>query len=391
MDSKTNEIKQIRIAILQRVCPNYRRALFKELSIHDRLEMKLFIGEDVPNSKVKNDKDLTGINLVRLQTRFINFFSRTLVFHKDLVSKLKAYNPDVILCEGESHFLGYVQAIYYRIVYNKRVALMHWCFISLPGESVNRLSFRNLIKKYFRNFFDAFVVYSKYSKDCLIELGQPSDKIFIATNVGDVKKHLLAADSIKESPCEARRKLNLPERFTVLYLGTLDENKHPDLILDIARKSNPELFNFLIIGSGPLINSLRIEAEQYGLNNVYIPGRVVENLPIYCRASDVLIIPGRGGIVISEAMTYGIPIVVHQADGTEYDLVENGVNGFRVINGDVETFKKALDFLLDNPDTKIQMGAEGKRLVQTRFTTKNMVESISKAAEFAIRVRTKRK
>ena len=38
-------------------------------------------------------------------------------------------------------------------------------------------------------------------------------------------------------------------------------------------------------------------------------------------SADVVVVPGRGGIVISEAMVHGVPVIVHQADGTEYELV----------------------------------------------------------------------
>ena len=91
------------------------------------------IGEDVPNTKIKSGPDLRGINYRKLKTLFLPLNARTLQWHVGLVGELRKFNPDVILCEGESHFVGYLQAIGYKYLFNRRVALMHWCFISLPG------------------------------------------------------------------------------------------------------------------------------------------------------------------------------------------------------------------------------------------------------------------
>lgn len=375
--------KVIRLAILQRICPSYRVSLFKELSVAEGIEVLLFIGSDIPYSKVKSATDLSGIGFMKIRTRFIKFGSRILPWHIGLIDELRKFKPDVILCEGESHFLGYLQAIFYRYLYNKHVALIHWCFISLPGESERLRTIPFLIKKYFRKYFDAFLLYSSYSKKRLLELGESGDKAFVATNVGDVRKYINLSEILEESACEARIKLNLPERFTVLYTGTLDENKRPGIMLDLAKECDRERFNFVLLGSGPMLDDLRKRATCENLSNVYLPGRIVGELPLYFRAANVLLIPGRGGIVISEAMSFGLPVIVHQADGTEYDLIQNEVTGFLLPTGSVYDFKNAIEFLYNNPSICANMGLMGKQLVESSFTTVNMVNQIICAAKYA--------
>ncbi len=247
----------MKIAILQRVIPGYRRALFKELSSNEFNEIKLFIGDDIPNSKVKNSKDLSGINFVKSKTSFINLKKRVLVWHTDLITNLVFFKPDVIICEGESHFLGYLQAIIYKLIYNRKVKLIHWCFISLPGENIYNNNIRHFIKAFFRNFFNGFLVYSTFSKNCLIKLGQPPEKIFVSTNVGDVVTHINKCDAIFESKEDIRNTLKIPKNhFTVLYLGTLDANKRPDIIPDIAELAKFDNINFLILGDGPQFKTI---------------------------------------------------------------------------------------------------------------------------------------
>ncbi|TFB10133.1 glycosyltransferase [Candidatus Marinimicrobia bacterium MT.SAG.2] len=341
------------------------------------------IGEDVPNTKIKSGPDLRGINYRKLKTLFLPLNARTLQWHVGLVGELRKFNPDVILCEGESHFVGYLQAIGYKYLFNRRVALMHWCYISLPGwPSIGGKGFRSLIKAFFRRFFDAFVVYSSFSKECLLKLGQPDEKVFVATNVGGIQRFLSISDSMTDTTSKARQKLGLPERFTVLYLGTLDENKRPGVMLDLAKKSDSERFNFVLLGTGPLLESLLEQATREELSNVFLPGRMVDELPLYLRSADVLMIPGRGGIVISEAMAFGLPIIVHQADGTEYDLVQDKVTGFHLSGGSVDDFYQAIKYLQINPDICAEMGQKSKQLVETKFTIDNMVNQIKRAARY---------
>lgn len=376
----------LRLAVLQRVIPSYRTALFKGLCAAQQLETKIFIGDDLPNSKVKSTASLQGINVKQLRTRFIKLGRRIWPLHLGLISELRNYKPDVILCEGESHFLGYVTAFVYRFFFNKKVALIHWCFISLPGEPLDRGGLLGLFKAYLRRRFNAFLLYSSFSQSRLIKLGIEPEKTFVATNVGDVARFIALADATKETPSQARQKLLMPDRFTVLYTGTLDKNKKPDLVIQLAREMSRQAFNFVILGSGEMLSELREEVDRKNLENVFIPGRVTDQLALYYRASDVLVIPGRGGIIMSEAMAFGIPVVVHQADGTEYDLVNNGESGFILEHSSVNEFKEKIDWLEKNRTRAELMGKSGRQMVELTFNTQNMINKIIEACRYSQKV-----
>jgi glycosyltransferase involved in cell wall biosynthesis len=375
--------QDLKLVILQRVCPTYRTALFKNLCTEPSCHVTLVIGEDVPNSKVRSTNNLNGINIRKLKTRFLKVGHRTLTWHIGLINELRMLKPDVILCEGESHFIGYLQAIFYKLLYRKETALIHWCFISLPGEPLIKPGLGTGLKRFFRKYFDAFLLYSSYSKERLIELGVKPEKAFIATNVGDVKKFITNSDSLHETPQEARRKLGLPERFTVLYTGTLDMNKRPDMMLDLSKTLDKEKFTFVLLGSGVMLEPLKKRVRDERLQNVFLPGRVEEDLFLYYRASNTLLIPGRGGIVISEAMSFGLPVIVHQADGTEYDLAKNNETGIHLQNGNLEDFKQALLRLQGNPELYQAMRKKSRQLVEACYTTDNMVKQIFEAAHYA--------
>jgi glycosyltransferase involved in cell wall biosynthesis len=374
----------VRIAILQRVCTSYRIPLFSGIASSQGSEVVIFIGDDVPESKVKNAADLAQLPVHRMKTYFLRLGRRHLPWHVGLIGQLRRYKPDVILCEAESHFVGYVQAILYRALFNRRAALIHWCYISLPGwKVVGGTGPRALIKRFFRSFFDAFVVYSSFSRDCLARLRIPREKVFVATNVCDTSRFMKQADDLRASPTQAKAKLGLGTAFTVLYVGELDWNKRPEVLLDLAGQTDRNKFAFVLLGSGVAQEELRVRARSQHLDNVFIPGRVTEGLQLYFRAADAVVIPGRGGIIISEAMAHGLPVVVHQADGTEHDLVRNGETGMLLANGTVDDFREAIEFLIAHPEVAEEMGRKGRALIENRFNTQNMVDQILKAATYA--------
>lgn len=373
--------KALRLAILQRVIPDYRVSLFERLASDPRLELELFVGEDLPGSKVRSARDLGTLRPRRMSTRFVRLPGRILPFHRDLVRALKTFGPDVILCEGESHFLGYLQAMWYRFRHDRRVGLVHWCFVGLPGADDSSGPLASLVKRWSRRHFDAFLLYSSYSKDRLVRLGPFEKKAFVATNVGDVAHFLGRSEALTLGPDDVRAELGLPERPTILYAGTLDSEKRPEVLLALAGEL-PNV-NFVLVGSGPLLDVLRADARKRNLANIFLPGRVSDELPVYYRAADVMLLPGRGGIVISEALASGVPVLVHQADGTEYDLVRDGETGERISDGSVKSFRDALERMISDPARLARMGRRAQALARSELNQDAMVRSIIRAAEFA--------
>jgi len=134
---------------------------------------------------------------------------------------------------------------------------------------------------------------------------------------------------------------------------------------------------------------LRSRARAEGLSNVFLPGRVSEELPLYYRASDVMVLPGRGGMVISEAMAYALPVIVFQADGTEHDLVLDGKTGIHLKHGHSDEIGQAIEYLSANPEKAQDWGMRGEQLLRERFTTENMVNAMMKAVHAAKKKRSR--
>ncbi len=374
----------LRVALLQRVCPSYRAPLFRALAAHPGVEeFRLIIGGDIPDSKVRSAKDLSGLPVTRLPTRFYRLAGRVVPHHLGLGDALRAFSPDVIVAEGESNVLSYLSAA--RVRAEAGAALVHWSLGVLPGVSLP--PHRRWAKRLLYDQADTFATYSSFGREALIHLGCPPDRIFVATNVGDTLSHHAAARSLTLSPSEARRTVGIPDRFTVMFLGALEEVKRPRVLLDAA--GHLADVNFIFLGRGPMLEDLSEAARTRGMEHVRFFGHVSEGLETTFRAADVLALPGRGGMVISEAMAHGVPVIVHQADGTERDLVEHGRTGWRLESASPNDLVAAICALRDDPQLLRQLGARAQERVTTRFTLDGVVDGLMKAIRAAWRRRTR--
>lgn len=372
----------VSLAILQRVCTSYRLELFRRLAARPELRVRLFIGEDLPESKVRSAPDLAGLDVVKLPTRFYRLGGRLLPWHRGLARALRDFDPDVILSEAESHLLGFLTAARVRSERGGR-ALVHWGLGGLPGRHDRWLTDR--AKRLLQARADAFLVYSSFGRQVMERIGHAPERIVVAVNVSDTDRHAAAADALPDTRAEARAALGLPDRFTLISVGAMDANKRIDVLIEAVADLDPARVGALIVGGGAHLESLQAKVRDAGLTNVLLVGPVPpSDLARYYRAADVLALPGRGGMVISEAMAHRLPVIVHQADGTETDLVRDGDTGLRLESGRAEDFRRAIASLADDPERAARMGAAGRRLVDEQLNMQAMVDRILEVCRIAL-------
>jgi glycosyltransferase involved in cell wall biosynthesis len=145
------------------------------------------------------------------------------------------------------------------------------------------------------------------------------------------------------------------KNLRVMFAGSFQERKHPELVLEAARRW-PDL-EFLLMGSGPMKPLLIDRIVKEKLSNVSIIPTM--EYPEYAKllvTADIFLFPSRiEGLpkVTLEAAASGTPILVF--DDYQTPSVINGVTGFQV-----KTFEEMLDRLrqlIENRDLRLKMGA----------------------------------
>lgn len=166
--------------------------------------------------------------------------------------------------------------------------------------------------------------------------------------------------------------------FQVLFVGRLVERKGVTHLIEAIRRLPAELHvRLVVIGDGPERAALETQARAAGLETrVEIRGRVSDaELRAAYAASDALVLPSildaRGdteglGVVLLEAMSYGVPVVASDIGGIT-DIVEHDKSGLLVPPADPVRLAGALERLARDPGLAARLGTAGEQRVRTAF------------------------
>lgn len=164
---------------------------------------------------------------------------------------------------------------------------------------------------------------------------------------------------------EARTQLGIaPEHKIMLYVGRIAAEKNLEVLFDMASVTfarDPNL-RLWLVGDGPYRKACSIMARNLGIGDRvrfvgFVPRAEVDR---YYAASDLFVfssITETQGLVVQEAMAYGLPAVVVAGGGAGAG-VQSGHNGF-VVKNDATAFARAVMRVTDDDDlyTRLAEGA----------------------------------
>ncbi len=163
----------------------------------------------------------------------------------------------------------------------------------------------------------------------------------------------------------------------LLFVGRIEALKGIDTLirsLHFVRDAMPELPVRAHIVGGDLEGSqyaldtelarLRAVTRALGLQDQveFLGSRSQDTLPLYYAAADALVMPSYSesfGMVALEAMSCGRPVIASSVGGLRY-LVQDGVTGYHVREGDAPQLAGRIMALLADPAALARMGAAAR-------------------------------
>ena len=130
----------------------------------------------------------------------------------------------------------------------------------------------------------------------------------------------------------------------------------------------------MIVGDGPEREKLESLAQEIYPSAEFIGARHGTALKPYFLKADLFVLPGTGGLAIQEAMSYALPVIAAQGDGTQEDLVRQE-NGWQIPPDDFEALLAAMKDALSDIARLRQMGEESYRIVKEEINIEKMVET----------------
>lgn len=184
---------------------------------------------------------------------------------------------------------------------------------------------------------------------------------------------------------ELRKKLGIPEDAVVLAtLARLFPLKGYEQFLPVAVKLVKELpqIHCLIIGNGTMMEEIREFIRKEGVESRFsfaglvAPGEVGNYLAL---ASVLVHFSLREGLprAAVQALAAGKPVIAYALDGTP-EVVIPGKTGYLLKPGDRAGAEAAIRELVANPALAAELGANGRKLVESRFGWKTMSDTLLK-------------
>jgi len=251
-----------------------------------------------------------------------------------------------------------------------------------PRGAVKRIARDWMLRRLYRKV-DQFCVIGKAARRHLRRLGVGEERLFSSPYAVDTA---LFERQLELNPrAQARAALGLVDNdFVVLFSGKFLPRKAPLLLLEaIGRVRGREKIVLLMVGDG----EQRAEIEKKGRpllgGRLRMEGFVNQSeLGRRYAAADVLVLPSMfetWGLVVNEAMQFGMPAIVSSKVGCHEDLIIEGKTGMIFPVGDAEKLAQCLQQFVDQPGKAREMGAAARALVIAGYSTEAAVEGVRRA------------
>jgi glycosyltransferase involved in cell wall biosynthesis len=205
----------------------------------------------------------------------------------------------------------------------------------------------------------------------LERLGVPDSRLFHVPYCADNEYFQSEASRLRPMKSELRLRLGLSPQIKPVFLtaGRLVEKKQPAFLLEAFRRTRQEVeCSLLIVGSGPLRRELEAQVERDNILDVVFAGFMNRSEIAHAfAAADVFVLPSghdeTWGIVVNEAMNFGLPIVTTNKVGSATDLVKRGENGYVVSSTDPQELAGRLTELAGSAERRDLMGRSSRAII----------------------------
>lgn len=269
-------------------------------------------------------------------------------YRKGIKSILKKINPDIVsVCDDgfKGFYTPLIIGKHYPMVYERHASINIF-------KNKDRLSFIQNLK---------FKLLNK-----LMLLGARHYDAFVVLTKGNLKEWNLKNLHVIPNPLsfypENQSSLKNKKVITVGNHGFQKgydrllkswkqiNNKYPDWQLEVFGKIDPDKKHIKL-------------AETLGISDSVSFFNPVKNIHDKYNEASIYAMSSRSegfGMVLIEAMAYGLPCVSFDCPNGPKDIITNKRDGFLIENGDIDTFSLKIGALIEDEKLRQQMGRNGR-------------------------------
>lgn len=298
---------------------------------------------------------------------------------KSLNQKLCDIDPDVVAISG--YFRPTMLFAFFWCFYHQKKTIL---FSESTAIDARRKWWKEAIKRFLLKHYNAALVGGAPQRRYLVSLGIPEEAISLGYNV--VGNEIFHPDNAKNEERPIKNKYFLAiNRFVkkkniLLLIGAYAEYK---------KRLGENAWDLVLCGDGVLREIIEQEISRLKITrNVHLTGflQQEEILP-YLWSAECFIHSStheQWGLVVNEAMSARLPVIVSNRCGCCEDLVIEGVNGFRFNPFEQDELTDLMEKMSSTSINKERMGNSGLAHIQN-FSPQRFATGFRQAVEYALR------
>ena len=310
--------------------------------------------KDIKNEVNKDYMDNNGIKVIG--TRGINIPGLRSLFYVlfgtiNLIRIVRKYNIDII----HGHYLypaGLIAVLGGMFTKKKVYVTSHGSdmFCLYPQHKFMRPIIRFVLKR-----ADVVLAVSESLKEEILKTNIPNieKKVRLNWNTVDINEFKIANNdsdhhSKNNSNYNFKNELNIPkDKPIILFVGNIIKRKNVATIID-AKKQLKSGCVLVVVGDGPLLNSLKEKVKVENVEDVIFTG-ARNDIANVIQSSDLLILPSYSesfGLVLIEALACGKPVIGSNVGGIN-EIINEDV-GLLVEPTDFRGLANSIDLILSD-------------------------------------------
>lgn len=340
----------------------YRIQFFNELSkfceltvLYERTSAKDREEEWLNREKINFDvKFLKGIKI-----------GNEMAFCPEIIKFIKKGHFDLIVVGGYSTPTGMLLINYLK---RKKIKFV----LNSDGGIIkedNILKYK--IKKYFIGSASAWLSTGKETTKYLKHYGAKEEDIYVYPFTSINEKEILKESITTEQKNELKTELGISEGKVIISIGQFIHRKGFDILLKALENVSREV-GVYIVGGQPTDEYIKLK-EDLKLYNVHFVGfKSKDELKKYYKIANAFVLPTREdiwGLVINEALAFGLPVITTDRCVAGLELIASGENGYIVSVDDVKELSEKISNVIN---------------ISEKEREKYYINNVSKAKEYTI-------
>lgn len=176
---------------------------------------------------------------------------------------------------------------------------------------------------------------------------------------------------------DVRKEFGLGDSLVIGAVGRLSQEKGHSYLINAFKNIYSQLpsAKLLIVGDGPLRDSLQPTVHSPQLKDKVIFAGKRDNLPAIYKSMDIFVLPSlKEGLplVLLEAMSMRLPVIATKVGGIPY--VMNKDEGILVSPGNIEELKSSILLLLKDSSLRRRMGEKAREKILSCFSLRSFYQ-----------------